>query len=109
MPSTLLGLAAVVAATRRTPFGEVDASCVLTVPDGTLVDESEDGSGLTLSHPQHGTWKHEAPAHCSHPRDFRSSSSGSSGGGITCTSLPCNNWIDNAGWQQGKGETSMRG
>ena len=41
-----------------TPFGLRPKQCVVEVPDGAHVDEDE--TGLVLSHPQLGTWRHEA-------------------------------------------------
>ena len=96
----------------RTPFGVVAADCTLEVPHGTHV--SEDENGLVLSHPELGTWTHVAPAHCgtppraSKPRASDSDARGNSSN-VTCSSLPCNNWIDNAGWQQAKGDTPIGG
>ena len=45
-----------------------------------------------------------APSHCSEPLRRRRQA-----GSITCDSLPCNNWIDNAGWQQPTGATAIGG
>lgn len=92
--------------TRITPFGSVADGCTVQVPHGTHVDEDE--HGLVLWHPEHGSWKHKAPSHCQAPRPSpqRNSNGGSN---VTCSSLPCNNWIDNAGWQQPKGATPIGG
>jgi hypothetical protein len=74
----------------RTPFGEVADGCTVSVPHGTHVEEGTDG--LLLSHPTLGEWEHKRPAHCT--------SLPSRAAPVTCSSLPCNNWIDNAGWMQ---------
>lgn len=84
---------------RVTPFGEVDADCIIEVPHGTHVDEDVDG--LVLSHPNRGKWHEQTPQKCQQPaRDAKK---------VTCDSLPCNNWIDNAGWQMAPGTTSIGG
>ena len=88
-----------------TPFGSVEPGCSLEVPHGTHVDE--DGEGLILSHPTLGVWRHKAPEHCQSPLRERLFST--DGSNVTCGSLPCNNWIDNAGWQQPKGATPIGG
>ena len=89
------------ARTMRTPFGVVDDGCTLEVPHGTYVDEDE--HGLVLSHRALGSWRHSPPSHCKPPQPLPATSN------ITCSSLPCNNWIDNAGWQQLKGATPIGG
>ena len=96
----IIGVASLV----RTPFGEVvDPSCVVRVPTHTLILR-EDSQGLLLSHPDRGTWLHKTPANCTGPA--RPSTPHAS---ITCDKLPCNNWIDNAGWQQPAGATPLGG
>jgi len=86
-----------------TPFGgEVAEHCVYEVPSGTLVDE--DATGLVLSHPEHGSWRHTPSAPCTSPLTHRRKADP-----ITCSDLPCNNWIDNAGWQQPAGATPIGG
>jgi hypothetical protein len=104
--ATFLGLAAFIveepAPVARTPFGTVPEGCTVEVPHGTHVEE--DAQGLRLSHPTLGTWHHAAPSHCSEPLRRRRHASS-----ITCDSLPCNNWIDNAGWQQPTGATAIGG
>ena len=104
--ATFLGLAAFIveepAPVARTPFGAVPEGCTVEVPHGTHVEE--DAQGLRLSHPTLGTWHHAAPSHCSEPLRRRRHASS-----ITCDSLPCNNWIDNAGWQQPTGATATGG
>ena len=102
--SVLLALAAVAATEVRTPFGTVADGCTLEVPHGTHVDEDE--TGLVLSHPTLGSWRHEAPAHCHMPRRALRKNSDDN---VTCSALPCNNWIDNAGWQQAKGDKPIGG
>jgi hypothetical protein len=86
----------------NTPFGVRDVGCTLEVPHGTFVDEDE--HGLLLSHPLHGTWRHKAPMGCGQNNKVPPASSN-----ITCASLPCNNWIDNAGWQQSESSTPIGG
>ena len=81
----------------RTPFGDAADGCTVKVPHGTHVEEGTDG--LLLSHPTLGKWEHVSPAHC------RLQSSAP----VTCSSLPCNNWIDNAGWMQPNGTTPLGG
>lgn len=103
-------------AMRRTPFGPRPDECVLPVPHGSMVEDHPDGSAAVLVTPVNGTaaYRHDTPAicrlhalaslaatpllasqgalelgkedddHCNRPN-------------CTCDSLPCNNWIDNAG------------
>ena len=99
-----------------TPFGLRPKQCVVEVPDGAHVDEDE--TGLVLSHPQLGTWRHEADPLCSHPdyaprpRAPRPAAAARTppmnrtvahcdAPPCTCDSLPCNNWIDTAGYMTG--------
>lgn len=96
--STLVVLAS---AHTYTPFGTVEDGCTLEVPHGTYVDEDE--HGLVLSHRVLGTWRYTPPSHCKPPQPRPAASN------ITCSSLPCNNWIDNAGWQQPNGSTPIGG
>jgi len=100
--SALLFSVAAVAAVRHTPFGPVEDGCTVEVPHGTHVDEDDHGN-LVLSHPALGTWRHAAPSHCRAPPRRPAASN------VTCDSLPCNNWIDNAGWQQATGATPIGG
>jgi len=99
----LLGLARASTAHVATPFGLVAEGCTLEVPHNTLVEELEDG--LALSHPQLGSWRYRTPVHCGAETGAPARASTP----ITCTSLPCNNWIDNAGWQQPAGATPIGG
>jgi len=104
----LAGVLGLVQAHVTTPFGRVAEGCTLEVPHGTLVEEAADG--VALYHPAHGSWQHRTPAHCgalASPSPHAAASNGSAP--ITCTSLPCNNWIDNAGWQQPDGATPIGG
>ena len=80
--------------------------------------EDEDETGLVLSHPELGTWRHEADPLCSHPdyaprpRPTRPAAAARAppmnrtvahcdAPPCTCDSLPCNNWIDTAGYMTG--------
>jgi hypothetical protein len=95
-----------------TPFGPRPVECVVEVPNGAHVDEDEDG--LLISHPLLGTWRHtpdpvcsqyapvarRPPAHTNRQQLAANASADPSCNDMPCTcdSLPCNNWIDTAGW-----------
>jgi len=102
--------------------------CIVEVPNGAHVEEDPDphSADLIISHAQLGTWRHTAHPICSdpmhapapqqhqppprrprqQPRQPRQSSLPLQPNGsndcndmpCTCDSLPCNNWIDTAGW-----------
>ena len=87
-----------------TPFGLRHKDCILEVPNGATVDQDDVGvritdvNGVTTSHPpctnptpptiENSVRTRRAVHHtdpsCNEPP-------------CTCTTLPCNNWIDNAG------------
>eukprot|EP00040_Diaphanoeca_grandis_P024935 m.137767 g.137767 ORF g.137767 m.137767 type:complete len:295 (+) comp29945_c0_seq1:111-995(+) len=92
-----------------TPFGQRPAACVLEVPSGSHVQEDLMSNDVIISHPTLGTWRHTADPMCSEavhaPKPSRHSSTPTvtqnnncSEPPCTCDALPCNNWIDNAGW-----------
>ena len=83
-----------------TPFGFRPKECVLEVPSGSHVEEDSLTNELVITHPTHGTWRHPAAESCSSLKYAPKSriSFASSKRKITCDSLPCNDWIDNAGW-----------
>jgi hypothetical protein len=99
-----------------TPFGLRPASCVLEVRSGSTVDE--DDSALLVHHPAQATTRHKPPAECSESWGFPHTRPGHAHRALrampplplsvannqtcdsppcTCDTLPCNNWIDNAG------------
>lgn len=102
-----------------TPFGVRPVECILEVPSGALVEPHPDplSSELIITHPLLGTWRHTADPLCSMPEyaptlrnrgalpssepahRLRESNQDCQDMPCTCDSLPCNNWIDNAGWQ----------
>ena len=99
--------ARVVASLVLTPFGLRPKECVLEVPSGSHVEEDLLTNDLVITHPMHGTWRHAAAESCSSrtyaPKPRRSFANPHKTGSCqdppcTCDSLPCNNWIDNAGW-----------
>ena len=75
-----------------TPFGLRHTDCILKVPNGALVDQNEshvlitDINGITTTHPP-----------CSNPTPPLTADPSCDEPPCTCNSLPCNNWIDNAG------------
>ena len=75
----------------RTPFGIIDDGCSVEVPHGTTV--SETSRSLLLSHPELGAWEIQPPEHCA----IRG---GAARSNVTCSNLPCNSWIDNAGFMR---------
>jgi len=93
-----------------TPFGQRPAECILEVPSGALVEEDKFSTDVIISHPTLGTWRHTPDPICSHPahapKPSRSVVKRSNSNDpnnceqmpCTCDSLPCNNWIDNAGY-----------
>ena len=97
----------VVSSLVSTPFGLRPKECVLEVPSGSHVEEDLLTDDLVITHPIHGTWRHKAAESCSShaysPKPHHLLASPSRSGSCqdppcTCNSLPCNNWIDNAGW-----------
>ena len=95
----------------RTPFGLVARGCTLEVPTGTLVNEDE--HGLRLDHRTLGSWHHTPPSHCRQHSATAATATTTAAHAtkknITCSSLPCNNWIDNAGFQQAVGAVPIGG
>ena len=110
--SSLIVVVLVVALTQAqsslvpTPFGVRPSECVLQVPSGSRVDEDIRTNDLIISHPTLGTWRHTPNSICSEqayapkprrPQHLRQKND-CQNKPCTCDRLPCNNWIDNAGW-----------
>lgn len=82
-----------------TPFGVRPRECVLEVPSGSVVEETEgEAVRVTLGGK---SWQHTPSPRC---QNLSSSYSPASSPDpscqnppCTCSALPCNNWIDNAG------------
>lgn len=98
----------------QTPFGMRNAECVVEVPSGTIVEEGD--GGLHLTHTALGTWFHKTPSTCMSEQSGGNQPERSSGGNqscnsppCTCDSLPCNNWIDNAGFMLPEGSAFIGG
>lgn len=82
-----------------TPFGMRPRECVLEVPSGAVVEETE-GETVRVTVGE-TSWEHTPSPRC------RNLSTSFSSTGLsdpscqkppcTCSALPCNNWIDNAG------------
>ena len=127
MRRTFLGLGLLGAAcassvaTKPTPFGERPVQCVLEVPSGAHVSADPDplSRDVHISHPTLGAWKHTVDPLCSAPehapapsrRTLPPPSAAAAAAAqrpransdcndmpCTCATLPCNNWIDNAGY-----------
>jgi len=83
----------------RTPFGERPAECVLEVPHGSRVEEHPDGTAALLITTTDGAqYRHATPLTCLKEKASKPmTSSISDCPDRTCNSLPCNDWIDNAG------------
>jgi len=101
-----------------TPFGLRPIECILEVPTGSHVEADGDplSRDVIITHPSLGTWRHTAhplcsmPEHAPTPRNrgalpssepahrLRESNQTCQDMPCSCDSLPCNNWIDNAGW-----------
>ena len=90
-----------------TPFGLRPKECVLQVPSGSHVEEDLHTNDLIISHPLYGAWRHTPAPVCSEqvyaPKPQRMylhhrKKNDCQKAPCTCEKLPCNNWIDNAGW-----------
>jgi hypothetical protein len=97
-----------------TPFGHRPAECIVEVPSGAHVEEDPHSSDLIISHPELGAYRHTADPICSDPlyapapharhappprRGLQASGNQSCNEmPCSCDKLPCNNWIDTAGW-----------
>jgi len=91
---------------RRTPFGFRHTECVVEVPNGATVDEDPEGYGLRITHTNGSFWQHETPRVCMEAAAAeRAARQAKAAAGdpscnatpCSCDTLPCNNWIDNAG------------
>jgi len=99
-----------------TPFGKRHEDCVLEVPEGSVT--SEENGRLKVSHPLLGETWHEVPAIC-HDEQYQPAKRAAprtpawgakcdlddtpkecqcDSPPCTCSALPCNSWIDNAGF-----------
>ena len=89
----------------RTPFGDKPVECVLEVPHGARVEDHPDGTAAVLVTLLDGSsFRHESPPICKMHAVAEAGMDGATTSDMscneppcTCTSLPCNNWIDNAG------------
>ena len=77
----------------------------MQVPSGSHVEEDPQSGDVIITHPLLGQWRHTADPICSKP-EYASSlrlqrtmdDPSCQHMPCSCDSLPCNNWIDNAGW-----------
>ena len=105
--------AASVVQTMPTPFGHRPSECIVEVPNGAHVEEDPYSSDLIITHPELGMYRHTADPICSDPlyapaprvaskvpaaSNVSGNNSDCNAMPCTCDSLPCNNWIDTAGW-----------
>lgn len=94
----------------RTPFGERPSECVVQVSDGATVEAHPSGEAALLVTHRNGTaYRHDTPPACvaaamEHGRRLAQRQVQRAAGNqscdqppCTCATLPCNNWIDNAG------------
>jgi hypothetical protein len=86
-----------------TPFGLRHKDCILEVPNGAIVDADNvsvlitDVNGVTTAHPPCATPTPEVIEHSVRTSNLVHADPSCNEPPCTCDTLPCNNWIDNAG------------